>query len=378
MHVLPFWEVSHIFEFRFVRWRKVSRPAKERRHSLGNSIEDLPVGISCRHFGIVAEIRILNRSNIRIKQSLQCFVLLDERCLFLSMNPLFLSQFTLFYSTSESQQYIFGDLEGLLRVKALFGFGLGNDLLSERCSVCMVCTFEFACTFTDDGIGNDNGRSCCRLHFSQCLVNIIVAVSVDLHDIPVLRFETLGDIFAPCDGSISLDRDLVGVVDEYKVFESKVSCQGTGFIGDTLLQVTITAEAVDLVVYELTGFGVYLIGSKSFCHGKSDGIGDPLSQRTCRNLDTRSMSVFGVSGRFGVELAKILQIIQADIVAPEVKQRVDKPRTVPSGEYQTVTVEPFWVLGVVVEMFTQDHSDIRKPHRCTRVPRICFLYHVCR
>ncbi len=117
----------------------------------------------------------------------------------------------------------------------------------------MVCTLKLSCAFTYDRIGNDDRRFCGILYFIKCFFYIVIAVTVDLHHIPVLCRKTCRHIFTPCDAGISLDSDLIAVIDKHEILQSQMPGQGACFIRDTFLKVTIPTQAVDFVVYQLAG-----------------------------------------------------------------------------------------------------------------------------
>ena len=83
---------------------------------------------------------------------------------------------------------------------------------------------------------------------------------------------------------------VVVVVENNQFSKSQVSRQTGSFAGDTLLETTITADDVWVVVEQFV-FGC-VVGSSEvgFCHGQSDGVGDTLSQWTGRNLHSCKQS----------------------------------------------------------------------------------------
>ena len=61
----------------------------------------------------------------------------------------------------------------------------------------------------------------------------------------------------------------------------------------------------------------------------ADGIADALSEGSGRGLDPRRIAVLRVPGRFRVQLAKILEVFDGDVVAAQVKQRICQHRSMP-------------------------------------------------
>lgn len=71
----------------------------------------------------------------------------------------------------------------------------------------------------------------------------IVVVSVlDVQDLPSVRLEPHLDVLGERTGGVSVNGDLVVVVDGDQVSELQVTGQRGGLGGDTLLQTTVTGE----------------------------------------------------------------------------------------------------------------------------------------
>src|SRR5262249_41692128 len=82
-------------------------------------------------------------------------------------------------------------------------------------------------------------------------------------------------------------------------------------------------------------------------YGHSDGISNPLPQGSRRCFDSRRFMEFRMSGRFALQLAKILQLLQGEIISRHVKPSVKKHAAVPGRKYKTITIDPCWILGII-------------------------------
>jgi hypothetical protein len=143
---------------------------------------------------------------------------------------------------------------------------------------------------------------------------------------------------------------------------------------DTLLQTTISQEAVGVVGDQRESVLVEGSAHVCLCDSETDGVGDTLTKRTSGDLDTLSDTGFWVTRGDGVDLSECLEVIHGDLVACEVEhdvlegtsvcqwicpkaleQRDQNMRhlserrnsRVSVGENESVSVEPLWALAVV-------------------------------
>jgi len=76
-----------------------------------------------------------------------------------------------------------------------------------------------------------------------------------------------------------------------------------------------------------------------------------------------------------VQLAEVLQVVDGQVVAGQVQQRIDQHRAMPIGEHETIAIGPLRVGRVVLEVVAPEHlSDIRHAHWGTGVAAVGFLH----
>src|SRR4029079_2209160 len=67
-----------------------------------------------------------------------------------------------------------------------------------------------------------------------------------------------------------------------------------------------------------------------------DSVGEPLTERTGRGLDAGREPVLGRAGRLRAPLAERLEVLERDVVAGQVEQRVQEHRGVTGTEDEPV------------------------------------------
>jgi hypothetical protein len=157
---------------------------------------------------------------------------------------------------------------------------------------------------TDGGSELDNGRLVLGLlgllDGSLNGVEVVVTIVND-ENLPAVGFITLDNVLSEGDVGVSVNRNMVVVVDGNQVAKLEVTSERGGLTGDTLHQATIAEEAVGVVVRDGESGLVEGGGSVSLSHGKTDGIANTLSQRTSGHLNTWGVVSLGVAGGDAVD-----------------------------------------------------------------------------
>lgn len=94
------------------------------------------------------------------------------------------------------------------------------------------------------------------------------------------------------DGSFTLT---VVIVDSNEVAEFQVSSERRGFGRNTLLETAITEEDVGVVVHEVKAVFVEGRAHVSLTNGKTDGVGDTLTEGTGGDLNALCDANLGVT-----------------------------------------------------------------------------------
>lgn len=139
---------------------------------------------------------------------------------------------------------------------------------------------------------------------------------------------------------------MVVVVDHDKVAELQVAGGTGGLAGDALHGAAVTEEAICVVVAQIVARLVEDTGGVSLGDGQTDGVGETLTERAGRHLDTGSVVSFGVTGADAVNglewsmleyyawrtprgtYAERLEVVHADGVTEQVEESILEHATV--------------------------------------------------
>jgi hypothetical protein len=96
--------------------------------------------------------------------------------------------------------------------------------------------------------------------------------------------------------------NVVVIVDGNEVSELQVTGSGSSLAGNTLHSAAITEEHVDVVVDQLVAGLVEDGGGVLLSNGKTNGVGETLTERASRDFDTGGVVGLGVTGCDAVNL----------------------------------------------------------------------------
>src|SRR5579862_180644 len=84
------------------------------------------------------------------------------------------------------------------------------------------------------------------------------------------------------------------------------------------------------------------------CH--ADAVRKTLPERTGGGLHARRMAIFRMTRRLAAPLPEVLDLIQREIVAGQVKQAVEKHGAVPCAQHESVAIAPMRIFWIVPEV----------------------------
>lgn len=111
----------------------------------------------------------------------------------------------------------------------------------------------------------------------------------------------------------SVQRDVVGIVNENKVIQLEHGGQGEGFPGDAFLQAAVSREAEDVLGEDIHAGPVEPGSRAPGGEGEAYGVRNALAQRSRGAFYTLRIPEFRVAGRDGTFAAEILDIFNADV-----------------------------------------------------------------
>ncbi len=207
-------------------------------------------------------------------------------------------------------------------------------------------------------------------------------------DVPAVAEEPGGHVLAEGQRSVSLDRDVIVVVDPAKVGELPMRSQRGGFGRDAFHHAAVAAKGVDVEVDQVVEAGTVVARSHPAArHRDADAVGQTLPERPGCRLDARGPAVLRVAGTAAVQLPERLdrferdgRLAQALVVlayspnAGQMQQRIKEHRGVARGEDESVAVGPDRVQRVESQhVLPQVVSDRGHRHGRSRVARACSL-----
>ena len=132
-----------------------------------------------------------------------------------------------------------------------------------------------------------------------------------------------------------------------------------------------------MVVDQLTARAVEGVREEALRERYPDRVRDALPERTRRDLDARRMPALGVTRSPRAPLTEAAQVIEREVEAREVKQRVLQNAGVPARQYEAVAMLPMGVGWIgAQEALEQRVAKRRERHRRPRVARVRALHRI--
>ena len=114
---------------------------------------------------------------------------------------------------------------------------------------------------------------------------------------------------------------------------------------------------------------------RAFRDRHADRVTDTLPQWSGGGFDTRRVTLLGMTRSLRVQLPKILQILDRDVVSGQMQDRIGKHRAMPVGHHEPIAIAPVRVSRIMAhEVVVKDFSDIGHAHWRARMTGIGLLY----
>lgn len=134
-------------------------------------------------------------------------------------------------------------------------------------------------------------------------------------------------------------------------------------------QAAVAQEHPGAVVDDLVLGPVVALGQQLFGQRKAHGVGQALAERPGGGFHAGGFMMLRMAGGLAAELTELLELLDRQVVAAQVQQRVLQHRAVAVGQHEAVAVEPLGVVGVVTEIVVpEDLGDIGHAHRHAGMP----------
>ena len=152
----------------------------------------------------------------------------------------------------------------------------------------------------------------------------VIAVTADrLHE-PAVCLVPLRDILIERQRRVAVNAYMIVVVHDDEVVELEMSRQGGGLRRDPFHHATVSGYHEDPVVQQPEVLTIVPV-RKILCRDRHpDRVGNPLTERSGRDLDTGCVTVLGMARGAAPPLPEVLQLVQGQIISRQVKERIQE------------------------------------------------------
>ncbi len=145
---------------------------------------------------------------------------------------------------------------------------------------------------------------------------------------------------------VAVDRDVVVVVEKDQVVELEMPGQRRRLTRDALHQIAVRDEGEHPEAGGLAEAGREVLAGDRH----ADRVPGALPERPGGHLDARRVAVLGMPRREAAPLPEALELVERQVVARQVKQRVEQHAAMPSREHEPVAPRPRRVGRVVTQV----------------------------
>ena len=192
--------------------------------------------------------------------------------------------------------------------------------------------------------------------------NNVVTIHARNH-VPAIRFKALGGIVGVPVLDVTIDRDAVVIPESDQLVQLPGAGQRTRFVRDAFHHAAVTHERVGMVVDDDVVGLVELGGEHFFRHRHADGIGNTLAEGAGGGFNTGRITILGVTRCLRMQLTELLDVVNRQVIAGQMQQRINQHRAVAVGQHKAVTIWPLGVGGIVAQVvIPQRLSDFRHAH----------------
>ncbi len=254
--------------------------------------------------------------------------------------------------------------------------GQGNFVVAQRRAVGLFLALLVRRAETDGGLAADQGRTVALAGGLDGRLDLFGVVAVDVADhLPVVGFEARRGVVGEPAMHFTVDGNAVVVVEGNQLVQPQGTGQRGHFVRNAFHHAAIAQEHIGVVVDDGVAVTVELGRHDFFGQGEAHGVGDALAERAGSGLDARGVTMLRVARGTAVQLTEALEVVDRQVVAGQVKQRIDKHRTVAVGQHEAVAIGKCRVARVVLEVVAPKNlGDIRHAHGGTGVAAVGLLH----
>ncbi len=204
------------------------------------------------------------------------------------------------------------------------------------------------------------------------------AMAVDrAHHVPAIGFETLGRVVGEPLGDLAVDGNAVVVVERDQLAEPEPAGERSRLVADALHQAAVADDHKRAMIDDGMAGPVELRGKRLFGDRHADRVGEALAERPGGGLDAEGDAEFRMPRRLGMKLAEALELLDRQLIAGEMQQRVEQRRGVAVRQHEAVAVGPGRVGRIVAQIAPPQHAgDFGEPQRRAGMAGFGVLHHV--
>ncbi len=182
----------------------------------------------------------------------------------------------------------------------------------------------------------------------------VVAVGDPL-GVPAVGVEALRHVLRERHRRRAVELDVVVVVQDDQLAEAQVAREARRLRGDALLQVAVAGDHVRPVIDDRAAVAVELRPEPPLGDGHADRVREALTERPGRRLDPRRQPRLRMTRGPRAPLAEPRQLVEREVVAGQVEERVEEHRGVPRRQDEAVAIRPLGVRRGVSEETRPEH-----------------------
>jgi hypothetical protein len=199
-------------------------------------------------------------------------------------------------------------------------------------------------------------------------------MTIDRLNEPAVRLKSLSHILGEAHLGLTRERDLVVIPEVDEVIKLKVTRHRRGFSGDSFHEVAIAHQREYSVIENILS-----IPSREHLtrERESYAVRGALSKRPGGALYPGGDAELRMPRGDAIPLTKALKLTHREVVPEEVQHRVKYHAPVTSREYETIAIDPRWVLRVKAKIVRPQHGGkVGGSEWESWVSAIRFLYRV--
>ena len=373
-------EIAHVLEVRVVRGREVRGAAHEARHGLRDRVEHLAASRPGGERFPRLERGERDRRQIRRSAGEGAVPLGGEAGILAAPGiegglPLLVPPAPRLAAGGEVRAGFGRDVECRVLGNAERPLRRLHLLGAERCAVRLGGARRVRGALRDGRLEEDERRTVGGLpglgHHAEDSLRVVHAAR---EGAPAEGLVALQHVLGEGEFGRALDGDPVRVVEDDQLPEAEVPGQRRRLVADAFHHVAVTGQDERVVVDHRVLRRVEPCREHPLGDRHAHGVAEALSQGARRGLDAGSDAPLGVPGGFRVELPEALQVVEADVVAGQVQQRVEEQAPVTGRQHEPVPVDPPRVRRVVLQdLAVEQRAQLRAPHGQARVPGLGLL-----